>query len=271
MGRTVVGVRGSRLSFLPRAVRDNRRVTLKIVIDEGTEGRAAAAPYEQVRAQIAAQARSGSLPVGYKLPTVRGLAEGLGLAIGLVLASVLALFGVLFSQMVLALGKAVPLPAREFRKSLRRWILFEKIQHDVGFQIGKYPQRPHRVFLKRYRELIELSGLFARQPMVVASKQPKFLGLYGVRLKRAQMTMIGPQKLCQYVGVKRIVLRLTHAKAVSGSIQCLGVNRIDHHSMVQKKLNDPSLRLLDGRPHLPARRPAFVDATIRARDARRSA
>ncbi|MFD9884046.1 GntR family transcriptional regulator [Streptomyces alboflavus] len=55
-------------------------MTLKIVIDEGTEGRAAAAPYEQVRAQIAAQARSGSLPVGYKLPTVRGLAEALGLA-----------------------------------------------------------------------------------------------------------------------------------------------------------------------------------------------
>ncbi|MFF3764309.1 GntR family transcriptional regulator [Streptomyces sp. NPDC001922] len=38
------------------------------------------APYEQVRAQIADQARSGALPVGYKLPTVRGLAEELGLA-----------------------------------------------------------------------------------------------------------------------------------------------------------------------------------------------
>ena len=39
-----------------------------------------AAPYEQVRAQIAEQARSGALPVGYRLPTVRGLAESLGLA-----------------------------------------------------------------------------------------------------------------------------------------------------------------------------------------------
>ena len=37
-------------------------------------------PYEQVRAQIAEQARSGALPVGYRLPTVRGLAETLGLA-----------------------------------------------------------------------------------------------------------------------------------------------------------------------------------------------
>ncbi|MEV7615631.1 GntR family transcriptional regulator [Streptomyces sp. NPDC089799] len=39
-----------------------------------------AAPYEQLRAQIAEQARSGALPAGFKLPTVRGLAEELGLA-----------------------------------------------------------------------------------------------------------------------------------------------------------------------------------------------
>lgn len=41
---------------------------------------ASAAPFEQVRTQIADQARDGGLPVGYKLPTVRGLAEDLGLA-----------------------------------------------------------------------------------------------------------------------------------------------------------------------------------------------
>ncbi|MDX3096929.1 GntR family transcriptional regulator [Streptomyces sp. ME01-24h] len=41
---------------------------------------AATAPYEQVREQIADQARSGALPVGYRLPTVRGLADDLGLA-----------------------------------------------------------------------------------------------------------------------------------------------------------------------------------------------
>lgn len=49
-------------------------MTLKIRITEGS------APYEQVRAQISEQARSGALPVGYRLPTVRGLAEQLGLA-----------------------------------------------------------------------------------------------------------------------------------------------------------------------------------------------
>ncbi|MCM2429285.1 GntR family transcriptional regulator [Streptomyces sp. RKAG337] len=41
---------------------------------------AATAPFEQVREQIADQARTGRLPIGHKLPTVRGLAEELGLA-----------------------------------------------------------------------------------------------------------------------------------------------------------------------------------------------
>ncbi|MEH0422152.1 GntR family transcriptional regulator [Streptomyces sp. B21-083] len=49
-------------------------MTLKIRIDDS------APPYEQVRAQISEQARAGKLPVGYRLPTVRGLAESLGLA-----------------------------------------------------------------------------------------------------------------------------------------------------------------------------------------------
>ncbi|RII18856.1 HTH-type transcriptional repressor YtrA [Streptomyces sp. YIM 130001] len=51
-------------------------MTLKLRIDH----QSGTAPYEQLRAQISGQARSGALPVGYKLPTVRGLAEELGLA-----------------------------------------------------------------------------------------------------------------------------------------------------------------------------------------------
>ncbi|MFJ3712063.1 GntR family transcriptional regulator [Streptomyces sp. NBC_01387] len=51
-------------------------MTLKIAIDTDS----ATAPYEQLRARIAEQARSGRLPVGYRLPTVRGLAGELGLA-----------------------------------------------------------------------------------------------------------------------------------------------------------------------------------------------
>ncbi|MGV9315148.1 GntR family transcriptional regulator [Streptomyces sp. NPDC003691] len=51
-------------------------MTLKIAIDTAS----GTAPFEQLRAGIAEQARSGALPAGYKLPTVRGLAEELGLA-----------------------------------------------------------------------------------------------------------------------------------------------------------------------------------------------
>jgi DNA-binding transcriptional regulator YhcF (GntR family) len=55
-------------------------MSLKIAVDPD----AATAPYEQLRRQIAEQARAGRLPVGYKLPTVRGLAEELGLAVNTV-------------------------------------------------------------------------------------------------------------------------------------------------------------------------------------------
>jgi DNA-binding transcriptional regulator YhcF (GntR family) len=51
-------------------------VTLKLAIDAGS----GVAPFEQLRARISELARSGRLPVGYRLPTVRGLAEDLGLA-----------------------------------------------------------------------------------------------------------------------------------------------------------------------------------------------
>ncbi|MEU3984945.1 GntR family transcriptional regulator [Streptomyces sp. NPDC026672] len=53
-------------------------MTLTIHIDDS------APPYEQVRTQISEQARSGGLPVGYRLPTVRGLAGSLGLAVNTV-------------------------------------------------------------------------------------------------------------------------------------------------------------------------------------------
>jgi DNA-binding transcriptional regulator YhcF (GntR family) len=51
-------------------------VALQITVDPDS----ATAPFEQIRAQIADQVRSRALPVGYKLPTVRGFAEELGLA-----------------------------------------------------------------------------------------------------------------------------------------------------------------------------------------------
>jgi DNA-binding transcriptional regulator YhcF (GntR family) len=51
-------------------------VALRITVDADS----ATAPFEQVRRQIAEQARSGELPVGTRLPTVRGFAGDLGLA-----------------------------------------------------------------------------------------------------------------------------------------------------------------------------------------------
>jgi DNA-binding transcriptional regulator YhcF (GntR family) len=51
-------------------------VTLKIALDPDS----GIAPYEQLRTRISELARSGELPVGFRLPTVRGFAEELGLA-----------------------------------------------------------------------------------------------------------------------------------------------------------------------------------------------
>lgn len=51
-------------------------MSLRIVIDTAS----ATAPYEQLRAHISQQVKSGALPTGYRLPTVRGLAQELGLA-----------------------------------------------------------------------------------------------------------------------------------------------------------------------------------------------
>ncbi|MGK5545825.1 GntR family transcriptional regulator [Streptomyces sp. URMC 127] len=62
-------------------------MTLKITVDPD----AAEPPFEQIRARIAGLARSGELPVGFKLPTVRGLAGELGLAVNTVAKSYRAL------------------------------------------------------------------------------------------------------------------------------------------------------------------------------------
>ncbi|GFN02825.1 hypothetical protein Smic_13810 [Streptomyces microflavus] len=51
-------------------------MTEKIVLDPDS----GIAPYEQLRTQLSELARSGVLPVGHRLPTVRGFAEELGLA-----------------------------------------------------------------------------------------------------------------------------------------------------------------------------------------------
>ncbi|MGY1434758.1 GntR family transcriptional regulator [Streptomyces reniochalinae] len=54
--------------------------TPSYALDLTVDTEAPEAPYEQVRARVAELVRGGDLPTGYKLPTVRGLAEELGLA-----------------------------------------------------------------------------------------------------------------------------------------------------------------------------------------------
>ncbi len=55
-------------------------MTLQLAVDPDSS----TAPFEQLREQIAAGAREGAIPVGHRLPTVRGLAEELGLAVNTV-------------------------------------------------------------------------------------------------------------------------------------------------------------------------------------------
>ncbi|WP_405103292.1 GntR family transcriptional regulator [Micromonospora sp. NBC_01412] len=53
---------------------------MRIVVDPASP----VPPYEQVRGQLAEQIGDGRLPVGARLPTVRGLAGELGLAVNTV-------------------------------------------------------------------------------------------------------------------------------------------------------------------------------------------
>ncbi|MFE1785800.1 GntR family transcriptional regulator [Streptomyces sp. NPDC059506] len=64
-------------------------MSLKITIDPES----AVAPFEQVRSQVSEQARDGRLPVGHRMPTVRGLAAELGLAANTVAKAYRALEG----------------------------------------------------------------------------------------------------------------------------------------------------------------------------------
>ena len=64
------------------------------------------------------------------------------------------------------------------------------------------------------------------------------------------MSMIGAHKFRQHISIKRVALGLAHPKPIPSPIQRLGIDRIDHHSMIQKKIHNPPVRLLDRRPHL---------------------
>jgi hypothetical protein len=52
------------------------------------------------------------------------------------------------------------------------------------------------------------------------------------------------------MSIKGVALGLAHAKPVPDPVQGFGINRIDHYPVVQQKIHNPPLGLLDGRPKL---------------------
>ena len=64
------------------------------------------------------------------------------------------------------------------------------------------------------------------------------------------MSMIGPDKVRQHMSIKGVALGLAHAKPVPNPVGGLGINRIDHYPVVEQKIHNPPLGLLDGRPKL---------------------
>ncbi|WP_431781317.1 GntR family transcriptional regulator [Streptomyces chumphonensis] len=104
----------------------------------------ATAPYEQVRGQIAEQARSGRLPVGHRLPTVRGLAAELGLAANTVAKAYRALEadGVIETRgragtFVAAAGDAASRAAAEAAQSYARHVRRLGLDHDAALTTAR--------------------------------------------------------------------------------------------------------------------------------------
>src|SRR5215510_8688993 len=147
------------------------------------------------------------------------------------------------AQMMVTLGKSVPALAVKFRESLRGGIRLEKIARDLALQIAKSLQRPRVVLFESDPDLIEKPRFLTHKSLVIPTEHLKFLCRCRVRLKSSKMCMIGSQKLRQYIGIKRVALRLAHAKAIPDPIQRFGIDRINHHSVIQKKIHNPPVKI----------------------------
>src|ERR671924_1363608 len=158
----------------------------------------------------------------------------------------------LLTQVMVAFGKTVPLSAPKIGESPWSRVLLEKIQRNLRLQIRKNLQGSRVILFERHLDLIKQPRFLAHQPVVIASEHLKLLGLLGIRPKRLQMRMIGSQNLRQYISIKGIALRLTHAKPIPGPIHGLGIHRIDHHAMIQHEIHNAPVRLLNRCPKLYA-------------------
>src|SRR5262245_28510626 len=154
------------------------------------------------------------------------------------------------TEMMVVLGKSVPAPAVKLRESLRGGIRFEKISRDLALQIAKNLQRPRVVLFEGDPDLMKKPRFLTHESLVIPTEHLKFLRLHRAGLKSSKMHMISSKKLRQYIGIKGVALRLAHAKAIPGPIQCFGINRVDQHCVIEKKIYNPPVRLLDRRPQL---------------------
>src|SRR5262249_52162743 len=163
------------------------------------------------------------------------------------------------TPMRMLLGESIPLPTAKLRERCRGRILLEKIHCYARIQITENLYGPRKVLLQSDLELIEQPCFMAYHSLLIPGEHLKLLGLLRVRPKGSEVTMVGPKKLRQYPSIKGVALGLTHAKPVPSTIQGLGINRVNHHPMVQKKIHNSPVGLLDRSPKLHPFSPALTE------------
>src|SRR5215510_4248338 len=156
----------------------------------------------------------------------------------------------LFTERMLLGGKAIELLTFKGTEMSRCRVLLEKIQGDLSLQILKGLQGPRIILFERVSELIEQPRFVPHHSVLISSQHFKLLGFLRARSQHSQVRLIGSQKLRQHIGIKRIALRIAHPIAIPHPIQCLGIDRVNLHPVIEQKVHDAPLRLLNGCPQL---------------------
>src|SRR5438094_9516334 len=152
--------------------------------------------------------------------------------------------------MMLLGGKAVELFTCKRTTMWRGRIPLAKSQGDLSLQVLKDLQGPGIILFERGGELIEKPSFVAHHSALIPTKHFKLLGFLRARSQRSQVRLIGSEKLRQHIGIKRIALRAAHPIAIPHSIHRLGIDRVNLHPVIEQKVYDAPLRLLNGRPTL---------------------
>src|SRR5437870_2035637 len=156
----------------------------------------------------------------------------------------------LFTEMMLLGGKAVELFTCKRTEMSRGRILLEKIQGDLSLQVVKDLQGPGIILFERGGELIEKPSFVAYHSAMIPTKHFKLLSFLRARSQRSQVRLNDSEKLRQHIGIKRIALRAAHPIAIPHSIHRLRIDRVNLHPVIEQKVYDAPLRLLNGRPKL---------------------